>query len=474
YYPGLINSSSNLCFLNAVLQSLASMPNLIEYLTLINSHTPFNSTGRSQAVTTQSVSTTLLDTLAALNIPSSDHRLVLRPLAIVQALVYHHQSESLFNSEQQDAQEFLVTMIDAIESETKDLLEDLRMTYQTSSKTDGNPWLERNRFLSLSRSIRRSPFRGLMAHRIACGSCHFSSTIRHSNADHFSLNVPPKLSCRLEECLEEYTRLELLDDYVCTKCSFLKTLESLMDQFKDLSMRLQGRNLNNNDGGSALIDQLRDQIEVVKRRIDDNEFEKDLPSEIKLIKTCSLKTTKQTMFARPPDSLTIHISRSTIYTRGIQLKNHCQVKFPDLLDLNKFCTGPRLSGLACSSMSQEDDDDRNENLYRLTSVVVHFGSHSFGHYITFRRVKATKIFKKNLFSQTSTSNKKNQKKLYFQEQEEEEEDDDDDYLLRDGFGFAAEKEDEYRWIRISDENVQSSSKEEALSSNPFLLMYERV
>ncbi|CAH7686633.1 hypothetical protein PPACK8108_LOCUS21310 [Phakopsora pachyrhizi] len=31
-------------------------------------------------------------------------------------------------------------MIDAIESETKDLLEDLRMTYQTSSKTDGNPW----------------------------------------------------------------------------------------------------------------------------------------------------------------------------------------------------------------------------------------------------------------------------------------------------------------------------------------------
>ncbi|CAH7688671.1 hypothetical protein PPACK8108_LOCUS23668 [Phakopsora pachyrhizi] len=112
--------------------------------------------------------------------PSSDHRLVLRPLAIVQALVYHHQSESLFNSEQQGAQEFLVTMIDAIKSETKDLLEDLRMTYQTSSKTDGNPWfvpelliddeiipkrchlrkgrLERNRFLRLSRSIRRSPF----------------------------------------------------------------------------------------------------------------------------------------------------------------------------------------------------------------------------------------------------------------------------------------------------------------------------
>lgn len=210
HYAGLVNSSSNTCFLNAVLQALASMPRVIEYLNMIHSH----------SYPDTSVVIALREILIALNTPRQA-KTTLRPVSVAQALFRHGVASgnklTLFNLEQQDAQEFFVTVIDAIEAEAQTLadhviLEQASQSFSiplrphappkqvpslfdvTSAGSTSQICLSRMQLFQKTREILRSPFRGLMAHRIACGACGFTSTIRHSAADHFSLNVPPKVS----------------------------------------------------------------------------------------------------------------------------------------------------------------------------------------------------------------------------------------------------------------------------------------
>ncbi|KAI7947044.1 hypothetical protein MJO29_011571 [Puccinia striiformis f. sp. tritici] len=404
YYPGLINSSSNSCFINAVLQSLASMPHIIKYLELIQSYDlPFTP-----------VSNALVAILVELN-TTRDHPVVLKTYSVAQALLGNPNARRsmLFNSEQQDAQEFLVMMIDALEEESKLLTDQLLLEFN-STQIDG---LERDQFWIQAREISRSPFRALMAHRIGCGTCGFTSAIRHSFADHFSLNVPPKTTCKLESSLFEYTKLEVLDDYICRKCSLIKTYETL--QLKLSLLEIQKSNQDE-------IELIQKKLVILKSTIDQDP-ERELPIPINIERVASLNTTKQTMFARPPDSLTFHISRSTGYARGVSFKNHCQVIYPEELILDRYCTTYELNGIATKPISTHDEQHTKLYRYRLVSVVVHFGSHSFGHYITYRRAIQNH------------------------------------HHLHDG-----------NWFRISDENVQLSSIDDALGSNPFLLMYERV
>lgn len=194
----------------------------------------------------------------------------------------------LFNSEQQDAQEFLVTMIDALEAEAKLLAENLLVEHQ-STQAEG---LERNQFLIQARTIQRSPFRALMAHRIACGTCGFSSIIRHSSADHFSLNVPPKTTCRLEYCLQEYTKLEVLDDYICRKCSLMRTHETISHRLEEVQHQAK---LNHNKKKQVQL--MRKKLGMLKLAIEED-VERELTPSITIERVASLATTKQTMFAR--------------------------------------------------------------------------------------------------------------------------------------------------------------------------------
>ncbi|PLW49775.1 hypothetical protein PCASD_01609 [Puccinia coronata f. sp. avenae] len=433
FYPGLINSSSNSCFINAVLQSLASMPHIIQYLDLIQSYD----------LPSTPVSNALGEMLLALNTPR-DHPVVLKTFSVAQALLGNPNARRsmLFNSEQQDAQEFLVTVIDALEAEAKILADQLLLEYQ-STQSSG---LERDQFWIQAREICKIPFRALMAHRIACGTCGFTSAIRHSFADHFSLNVPPKTTCRLESCLQEYTKLEVLDDYICRKCSLIKTVERLTLQLGEIQQ--ESKTTNNKKKQTQLI---KKKLAMLKAAIEEDP-ERELAPPITLERVASLTTTKQTMFARPPDSLTFHISRSTAYARGVSFKNHCQVTYPEHLTLDPYCTTFDLSGDATQPISRHRGS--NDYRYRLSSVVVHFGSHSFGHYITYRRAPSPS---------TSGSNHTPLPKGDLEKEDR----------IPDGNGVG-EGGDTCTWYRISDENVQVSSIDDALRSNPFLLMYERV
>ncbi|GAA97534.1 uncharacterized protein L969DRAFT_56103 [Mixia osmundae IAM 14324] len=422
---GLYNGAGgNACFLNSTLQCLASVSSLPAYLERVCS------LGSSLEMATP-VAESLLDIISELNAPSTSQR-VLKPVRVARALFESREARrGLMNNEQQDAQEFLVMLIEAVSDELAACEAAARIDLGLGDVVDSaglGTLLENSQ--SQARRI-RSPFTGLMAHRISCMTCGYTEAVRHGPSDHTTLNVPPRVACTLDACLADYTRLELLDEFRCRRCTLAVTLEHYQSQLTRMSQA-------NPDGEPLTVSKkkrLRDVRSVVNKlqsAIDNRNVEADIDDAVKIDKIGGIgPASKQSMFARCPPVLCIHLSRSTMYSAaGHPVKNSCQVEFRELLDFDPFSTGGILStrpDRPISSMEQTAGRQPVRHLYRLSSVVQHYGSHSYGHYISYRRRPT-----------------------------------------------LANSEEQSEWYRISDETVSPATAGEVTMANPFLLFYELV
>ncbi|GAA5955124.1 hypothetical protein JCM21900_001618 [Sporobolomyces salmonicolor] len=455
YYPGLLNAAGNLCFLNATLQSMASLPTLVAYL---DSLTSFALTlGGSTPVTTM-----LLDTLTALNTPSSSRPSPLRPLALANALADSSASRRrlLASSDQQDAHELWGMIRDAIEEEASrvaaleerrkqavaGLAEVVRLKAGFSTAALGTRNLKKRE---------NDPWFFLRSQRIRCMTCGYVRDTRHEGEELLMLQVPPISHCSLYDLLAEYTKTDLLSDYACRRCSMLATLAKLQGQRDRLAQTPSSSPLPPSSAPSTpsnpfelppepqsaplasakmtaskkdrrrKVQKLVDRVQAV---VDAGDFEAELGEDVKMERTGGAAG-KSVRLARTPDVLLVHLNRSTHYGYSGPIKNSCAVSFPEILDVSPFCDGTPSSSTADSVSPVPSSSTRD--LYRLSSLVVHYGSHHFGHYVAFRRRPSS------LSSSPSTSS------------------------------LPA-------WYRISDETVEPSSIDETLRANPFLLFYERV
>ena len=109
-----------------------------------------------------------------------------------------------------------------------------------------------------------------------------------------------------------------------------------------------------------------------------------------------------------------------------------QVVFPEYLNMDPYTTSASLSIDPNQPISMRPARTAGTSLpahlYRIASVIVHFGSHSNGHYVSYRRRPRSSRTK-------SLSND---------------------------------------WFRISDEDIDPANVNEVLGANPFMLFYERV
>ncbi|OAW00151.1 hypothetical protein PTTG_25179 [Puccinia triticina 1-1 BBBD Race 1] len=407
-YAGLANNaSSNLCFLNSVIQALASTSDLEDYLQQLRA------TAEHAAGEPAGIVDGLLEIIAELNTPR-DRRTVLRPTKFIECLRANNASSArLFNSNQQDAHELLVMILEAVEDEVS-----RSARHRSSSSSIGLAGLLDTHPSPPSppkpdRKILRNPFRGLMANRIACAACGFSAGIRHSPTDHLSITLPVCATCTLEDCLKEYTVLELLDDYMCRKCTLLNREREMKTELEACRSKRKRAELKND------LQSLSEAIKVHP------EQELHPLLEHSLSPIWSPMSTKQTMFARPPRVLTVHVSRSTVMGEGHLTKNYCRLVFPELLILDRFTTTERLSARAEAPISRPPGapSDRTPAVsypYRLLALIVHQGTHLSGHYLTFRRSP------------------------------------------------------QGSWWRLSDQDVDRCPVREALDSNPTLLIYQRL
>ncbi|KAF9112928.1 hypothetical protein BGX27_002555 [Mortierella sp. AM989] len=210
------------------------------------------------------------------------------------------------------------------------------------------------------------------------------------------------------------------------------------------------------------------------------DVERPLP-DIKLSKVVSRHCTKQVMLAKPPPVLCLHFIRSQYSNYGTVSKNSCHVNFPEFLDASPFCTTgvlltqPNLPlsiseqdlerlgyGQSKSSSKnkqpsksgtqQQHQQQRKPNkvLYKLQSIVVHYGGHSYGHFIAYRRKPASMLSKVGTVGLGL------------------------DPISTSRAGSLYNKNNEEDWFRVSDETVESVTLDHVLRSNPYMCLYERV
>lgn len=103
-------------------------------------------------------------------------------------------------------------------------------------------------------------------------------------------------SCQLEECLSDYTRLELLNDCICRKCSMLATHKRLVSEAERATEAASGAH----EVSSSKKKRAREARKLearVKAALDEGRIEENIKG-VKMEKVFSRCSTKQAMIAR--------------------------------------------------------------------------------------------------------------------------------------------------------------------------------
>ncbi|KAI0692553.1 hypothetical protein BC835DRAFT_1406996 [Cytidiella melzeri] len=393
YYPGIVNISGTYCFMDSTLQAMASLSYLQPHIDEIHAK------AEDLDVPTPVVDA-LRDILHTLNTPTPSHHSI-RPLNMINALAHNSKGKhnALFSSrEHQDAQELFQLVSEAIKTEAgtvhKEGLKDRGLGGLAPPRPTGSA--SSSSTPGKDSEISKGVFDGLTANRRSCMECGYTEAVMHFAFDNWQLSVPRQAVCRLEDCLADYTRLEVLTDCICRKCSMVATLARLQEEADKLTEATSA------DADVSLSKKKRARearklAARVKAALDEGRVEEDLKG-VKMEKVFSKASTKQAMVARPPPVLALHLNRSMHFGHYAS-KNNCRVVFPDILDLTPFTTSGKLSTSPNSPISQPPPlppfhrsttptpvtYSTPRTLYRLSAVVVHYGQHSFGHYVCYRR-----------------------------------------------------------------------------------------
>ncbi|KAG6852127.1 hypothetical protein C0991_002867 [Blastosporella zonata] len=330
----------------------------------------------------------LQDLLRRLNKPKSSYHSI-RPIELIEVLSKQNEGRpgSLLNSrEHQDAQELFQLLSECIKNE-------IAAVDKEGYRDRGLGGL--SQASETSKEIGKSVFDGLTANRRSCVVCGYTEAVMHFALDNLQLAVPRlSASCRLEDCLEEYTTLEILRDCICRKCSMVATHRRLVMEMHSLEEATRP-DAKPSSSKKKRLKEVKKMEKRVNAALEEGRIEDNLP-DVRIEKVFSKASTKQAMIARPPQVLALHINRSMHYGQ-YAAKNNVRVSFPEVLDLTPYTTSGSLSLEPTSAISKPPPAvprsttptpaayAHPRTLYRLSAVVCHYGQHSFGHYICYRR-----------------------------------------------------------------------------------------
>lgn len=291
-----------------------------------------------------------------------------------------------------------------------------------------------------------TPVDGVSAERIGCVECGEGGGIRYAVLSGMSLNLPYESSqfsgLDLHRLLQEWSTPEFIDDVNCNRCGLRHTRRFLAESAAGTSSEKLRADM---DHRVQLID-----AELAKNHVSDDVFAK-LSINRMISKT---RKTKQALLSRPPPLLCLHINRSVFDPRTYMIvKNSKPVLFPVVLDLRPYVAEPgdinldarlpfkkpihaegvngetdvnsstgETKSINTSTGESKNINDRNSNissngadingadinglnngsnisstcvagsaeiLYNLKAVISHYGTHNYGHYICYRKLRGS-------------------------------------------------------------------------------------
>ncbi|KAK7318501.1 hypothetical protein RJT34_03203 [Clitoria ternatea] len=474
--PGLHNLHNN-CFLNVVLQALASCFCFQRFI-----HGTIRDCGNKDLDENMPLALSLSSLLQELSSVSAE-RVTLSPRNLMLTMSNYIPNFNL--TSQQDAAEALLHVLCS-------LREEFGGCYAPKMSSLADIFASNNRILApIQRDCQSEqerwqqlflgPFDGILSSSLTCQTCSSQISI---NFEHFvCLPLSPVLSdnstirvgCTLADCLKQFIVAEHVENYRCSHCWHKAAI-------KYLSV-MEGN-----------------EIELGKLRRCSDQEQCDCQKMYNLEKlpwsNRFSHTLKQLSIARCPRILCIQVKRVHMNVFGEQVKLQGHISFPLILDVFSFMTtrlGLKIQevdyNMKCNRRStmpkhynlqseirplkfgyffgaareqihsdslidngfitpsnrevlhtdtvdvSHNLDSRETCLYRLVSVVEHFGRAGSGHYTVYRcvRMESSEDVSDDYFSQTSM-----------------------------------------HWFCVSDSQVHAVSEEDVLSSEASMLFYERI
>ncbi|TFB04545.1 Ubiquitin carboxyl-terminal hydrolase 1 [Trichoderma ghanense] len=404
--PAGLGNRDNSCYQNSVLQGLASLQSMPDYLSACLKGLEEGGHGADG-----NVAHTLRALIADLNDVSNNGRTLWTPSVL----------KSMNTWTQQDAQEYYSKVLDDVEkaaalaakklsAEKLAGLEsgDFNSTDEgsTSEHSDDSGYQSQSSS-SKSDSIRtlRNPLEGLLAQRVACVQCGYSEGLSMIPFNCLTLSLGlDKNHHDLYERLDAYSKLEAIEGVECPKCTLLKAQRLLAKLVE--RMRSEGAT------DDKLGEPLR-RLEAVQQALEEDQFDEETIKDrcrITAQSRVNVTKTKQMVVARPPQSLAVHVNRSVFDPSTFNMiKNSAPVSFPTTLDLGPWCLGSARSVRSANKEAADDEKgqdaeerwqldpmssmvagDMGESrltgpIYELRAVVTHYGRHENGHYICYRK-----------------------------------------------------------------------------------------
>ncbi|KXG47724.1 Peptidase C19, ubiquitin carboxyl-terminal hydrolase 2 [Penicillium griseofulvum] len=456
--PGLGNWN-NSCFQNSIIQGLASLKYLTEFL----EHNVDNLSGKASISTHKA----LLDLIDRLNSASKGGT----------KLWISGPLKSMSSWQQQDAQEYFSKLLDQIDHEAEicsrgatlnmglkiagpdeNIFRDSDYDDSTGpSETESPSSTDK---LYLDRVSSCNPLEGLLAQRVGCMKCGWTEGLSLIPFNCLTVPLGRRSSYDVRDCLDQYMTLEPIEGVECAKCTLLHRQEQLLNLISGFE---------SDDSSADSSDEPRpfdavklsahSRLEAVKAALESNDFsETTLANKCHINSKNRISTTKsrQAVIARAPRCLAIHINRSVFdEMTGNLEKNLAAVAFPQMIDLNNWCLGARsLSKSGDISEQWETNPSRSmlpqpgesiqvpSRQYQLRAIITHYGRHENGHYICYRKYPTSEF--------TAPAP--------------------DEILQAEG-----DKDKPERWWRLSDDDVQMVSEGHVMSQGgAFMLFYEAV
>ncbi|KAL5120619.1 hypothetical protein ACEQ8H_001367 [Pleosporales sp. CAS-2024a] len=196
------------------------------------------------------------------------------------------------------------------------------------------------------------PFEGKIESQIECETCHFKPKPSVSTFVTLTLNVPQVSSTSLNACFDGMLKQEYIDDFRCERCRLEHALRSKDHELSQAT---------DEDVKQSLRSDMANIRQAMEEDPENPLHHVTLPDARQAPKR---RISRHMYISQFPKVLAIHLSRSVYAVGSLSTKNLAKVAFPESLPLG---------GLL------------HRKNYRLLAAVTHKGSHNSGHYEAFRR-----------------------------------------------------------------------------------------